>query len=129
MTKRFLALVALPALLFAGAAPAQEFPVVDMIAQKLIAKYQNATCEQLWQEKAAGTGPAQVAEGAGGDPDPAGQSADAAGAVQPGRHADRHQDVPVRDDSLSEKGLFFQRLPLVKFSRARALLEREKYRS
>ena len=56
MTKRLLALVALPALLFAGAAPASEFPVVDKIAQKLIAKYQNATCEQLWQEKAAGQG-------------------------------------------------------------------------
>jgi hypothetical protein len=56
MQKRFLALIALPALLFAGAASAQEFPVVDKIAQKLIAKYQNATCEQLWQEKAQGQG-------------------------------------------------------------------------
>ena len=56
MAKRHLALVALPALLFAGAAPAQEYPVVDAIAQKLIAKYQNATCEQLWQEKAKGQG-------------------------------------------------------------------------
>jgi hypothetical protein len=56
MPKRFLALIALPTLLFAGAAPAQEFPVVDKIAQKLIAKYQNATCEQLWQEKAKGQG-------------------------------------------------------------------------
>ena len=52
MAKRYLALVALPALLFAGAAPAQDFPVVNMIAQKLIAKYQNSTCEQLWEEKA-----------------------------------------------------------------------------
>ena len=56
MAKRHLALVALPALLFAGAAPAQDFPVVNMIAQKLIAKYQNSTCEQLWAEKAAGKG-------------------------------------------------------------------------
>jgi hypothetical protein len=56
MAKRHLALVALPALLFAGAAPAQDFPVVNMIAQKLIAKYQNATCEQLWAEKAKGQG-------------------------------------------------------------------------
>jgi hypothetical protein len=56
MPKRFLALIALPALLFAGAAPAQEFPVVDRIAQKIIAKYQNATCEQLWEEKAQGQG-------------------------------------------------------------------------
>ncbi len=56
MTKRFPVLIALPALLCAGAAPAEEFPVVDRIAQKLIAKYQNATCEQLWQEKAKGQG-------------------------------------------------------------------------
>jgi hypothetical protein len=56
MTKRFPVLIVLPALLFAGAAPAQEFPVVDRIAQKLIAKYQNATCEQLWEEKAKGQG-------------------------------------------------------------------------
>jgi len=30
--------------------------VIDRIAQKLIAKYQNATCEQLWAEKAKGQG-------------------------------------------------------------------------
>ena len=54
MPKRYLALIALPALIFACAAPAPEFPVVGKIALKLVAKYQNATCEQLWQEKAAG---------------------------------------------------------------------------
>jgi len=35
----------------AGAASAQQFPVADMIANKIVVKYQNATCEQLWQEK------------------------------------------------------------------------------
>ena len=31
---------------------AQQFPVMDMIANKVIQKYQTASCEQLWQEKA-----------------------------------------------------------------------------
>jgi len=53
MPKRFLAVIALPALLFAGAAPAQDFPVVHMCAPRLIAKYQNSTCEQLGEEKAS----------------------------------------------------------------------------
>jgi len=39
------------ALLYVGAANAQ-FPVMDMVANKVIQKYQTATCEQLWQEKA-----------------------------------------------------------------------------
>ena len=38
------------ALLFAGVAGAQ-FPVLDMIADKVIQKYQSSTCEQLWQQK------------------------------------------------------------------------------
>jgi hypothetical protein len=36
-----------------GAEPQQQYPVVDAIANKIIQKYQNSTCEQLWQEKAA----------------------------------------------------------------------------
>ena len=38
-------------LLCAGSAVAQEFPIVDMIANKVIQKYQQSNCEQLWQEK------------------------------------------------------------------------------
>lgn len=30
----------------------QQYPLVDAIANKIIQKYQNATCDQLWQEKA-----------------------------------------------------------------------------
>lgn len=36
--------------LFASAADAQ-YPLLDMIAQKVIQKYQQSTCEQLWQQK------------------------------------------------------------------------------
>jgi len=51
MVKRvFLVAVAL-ALLPVGFAGAQH-PLLDMIANKVIQKYQQATCEQLWQQKA-----------------------------------------------------------------------------
>ena len=37
----------------AKAAPhPQQYPIMDAVANKLIQKYQNSTCEQLWQEKA-----------------------------------------------------------------------------
>jgi len=42
--------------LAAASASAQQYPIMDKIAAKVIAKYQNATCEQLWQEKQAGQG-------------------------------------------------------------------------
>lgn len=51
-----LAAAAVPALLAAGYALAQ-YPIVDMMAERLIGKYQNSTCEQLWQEKMAPKSP------------------------------------------------------------------------
>ncbi len=50
MSKRFLLLAAVTVLLFVGVAGAQ-FPILDMVANNVIQKYQMATCEQLWQEK------------------------------------------------------------------------------
>ena len=38
--------------LFCTAVDAQDFPVLDQIASKVIQKYQQATCERLWQERA-----------------------------------------------------------------------------
>ena len=38
-------------LLYLGAASAQ-YPVLDRVADKIIMKYQTATCEQLYQERA-----------------------------------------------------------------------------
>ena len=46
------ALAAIPALAFAGVALAQ-YPILDIAANRVIQKYQTATCEQLWQERAA----------------------------------------------------------------------------
>ena len=41
------------AIAFVGAAVnAQQYPIMDRIADKVIQKYQQATCEQLWQERA-----------------------------------------------------------------------------
>ena len=39
-----------PVAVFADAADAQ-YPILDMIAQKVIQKNQQSTCEQLWQQK------------------------------------------------------------------------------
>jgi hypothetical protein len=52
MLKRFLPVIMLPTLCVVSVAHAQDFPILDEIAQKIIAKYQNATCEQLWEQKA-----------------------------------------------------------------------------
>jgi hypothetical protein len=43
--------VALPVLLFAGVASAQQHPLLDRVANKVVQKYQNSSCEQLWQER------------------------------------------------------------------------------
>jgi len=39
------------ALSFAGVARAQQYPIMDMVADKVIQKYQQSTCQQLWQRK------------------------------------------------------------------------------
>jgi len=44
--------VASAIVLFCVAANAQDFPILDRIAGKVIQKYQQSTCEQLWQERA-----------------------------------------------------------------------------
>ena len=41
-----------PWALFIGTAGAAEYPLMEAIAGKIVQKYQNSSCEQLWQEKA-----------------------------------------------------------------------------
>jgi hypothetical protein len=64
MTKHYYACfgaVAFSALLVAGftllhpreAIAQGQFPIVDQVAAKVIAKYQGSSCEQLWEQKAA----------------------------------------------------------------------------
>jgi len=52
------ALLALAAALFyVSVGSAQQYPVMDAVANKIIAKYQSSTCEQLWQKKSSKTPP------------------------------------------------------------------------
>ena len=48
----FASLVATAIALLCAAVNAQQYPVMDRIADKVIQKYQQSTCEQLWQERA-----------------------------------------------------------------------------
>ena len=50
MNKRICSLAALAALAVAGAVGGQGL-IMDMVANKVIGKYQSASCEQLWQQK------------------------------------------------------------------------------
>ncbi len=51
MIKRTSLLALIPVVLFVGLAAAQQYPIMDRVADKVIQKYQQSTCEQLWQEK------------------------------------------------------------------------------
>lgn len=50
MIKRISVTTAVLAALFAGYAFAQ-YPILERIAEKTIAKYQSSTCEQLWEAR------------------------------------------------------------------------------
>ena len=41
------------AVLFAGAVAAQQHPLMNIIADRVIQKYQKASCEELWKHKGA----------------------------------------------------------------------------
>jgi hypothetical protein len=47
----FVAVAILPMVLFAGVAGAQQYPIIDQIANRVVQKYQNSSCEQLWQKR------------------------------------------------------------------------------
>ena len=51
MMKRVYLVSFVSAVLFAGVALCQEYPLMNMIADRVIQKYQQATCEQLWEKK------------------------------------------------------------------------------
>jgi hypothetical protein len=51
MNKQFWMFAGAAALVVAGVAYAQQHPVLDAVANKVIQKYQSASCEQLWQQK------------------------------------------------------------------------------
>jgi hypothetical protein len=49
-TTRLVVLAAVLALVSVGVAAAQ-YPVLDMVAEKVIQKYAQSTCEQLWEQR------------------------------------------------------------------------------
>jgi hypothetical protein len=50
MTTRLVRLVVAFTLLGAGVAGAQ-YPILDMVAETVVQKYQQSTCEQLWEQR------------------------------------------------------------------------------
>jgi hypothetical protein len=85
--------------LFVGVAAAQEYPLMNTIADRVIQKYQQATCEQLWQRKGKKT-----RRGKQPDPIAAQRSADAHRIHQQSGGSDRQQDVRLRPASLAGCG-------------------------
>jgi hypothetical protein len=51
MSKRYWMAASAAALVVAGVAFAQQFPIMDAVAGRVVQKYQSSTCEQLWQNK------------------------------------------------------------------------------
>ena len=58
MIKRSYLFALVIALLYVGIADAQ-YPILDAIANKVAQKYQQSSCEQLWQQKAQKKPPTQ----------------------------------------------------------------------
>ena len=50
MTQRAFVFAVALALLSVGVAGAQ-YPILDMVAQKVVQKYAQSTCEQLWEQR------------------------------------------------------------------------------
>lgn len=51
MSKSRWLLVSIPVALVVGVVYAQQFPMLDAVANKVVQKYQSSSCEQLWEKK------------------------------------------------------------------------------
>ena len=96
MSKRVVLFAATGALIAVGVAYAQ-FPILDMVADKVIQKYQQSTCEQLWEQR----GKPKSQQEQELDPDAARRPPDARRVHQQDRGAGRQQDVRMRHDSMT----------------------------
>lgn len=56
MNNRALLPLVASAMLFANTTFAQQYPMLDAVANRLVQKYQSSSCEQLWQERATKQG-------------------------------------------------------------------------
>ena len=101
--KRHYAFAVLSTLLYVCVGNAQQYPIMDKIANKVIQKYQTSTCEQLWQKKAQKAPPSQQEQQAiqmlKSDPQMR------AGVHQQDCRSDRQQDVRLRHDSVRCAGI------------------------
>jgi hypothetical protein len=53
MTRHYCFFALVFVLLQVGIAVAQDYPIMDMVADKVVQRYQQSNCEQLWQQKSA----------------------------------------------------------------------------
>jgi hypothetical protein len=60
MVRRPYLFALLLSLVFLSVSDAQQFPIMDRIADKVIQKYQQSTCEQLWQKKTDKAPPSEM---------------------------------------------------------------------
>ncbi len=51
MSKRLYAFVLVPAVLLLAGVSSAQYPVMDAIADKDVQRYQQSSCEQLWQRR------------------------------------------------------------------------------
>jgi hypothetical protein len=51
MSKRLFFFALLSGVLLSAGVTSAQYPIMDRIADKVVEKYQNSTCEQLWQKK------------------------------------------------------------------------------
>jgi len=57
MSKRFLVSAAIGSAVVAGVVCAQQFPILDAVANKVVQRYQSSSCEQLYEKKGQPKGP------------------------------------------------------------------------
>jgi hypothetical protein len=55
--RRYWILAMIFVLLQVGVAAAQDYPIMNMIADKVIQKYQQSSCQELWQKKGKAKSP------------------------------------------------------------------------
>ena len=48
--------IAIAAGLLASSAASAQYPILDMVADRVVKKYQSSTCEQLWQNRGKQSG-------------------------------------------------------------------------
>ncbi len=58
MSKRHFQFALVLAVVYSSAS-AQQYPIMDMVANKVVQKYESASCEQLWMQRAEKKPPTQ----------------------------------------------------------------------